>query len=167
MDGGAVGQSSPTTGIQLTPTGELTNRRSFPALELINTQLRDGRRSFPALESHEPIRRLHAVVGPRRLLANRETVAGSNRQPVFVFEEYNSMTKKKKLTLNMEDYLKEREGWTMMVLKRDVLKTIRFEHIVDHMRRANEEAGERKYFLIARHYTEQFRTRYINSLRPV
>jgi hypothetical protein len=54
-----------------------------------------------------------------------------------------------------------------MVLKQDVLKTIRFKHIIDHIKKANKEAGERKYFLITRHYTEQFRTRYINSLRPV
>jgi hypothetical protein len=94
-------------------------------------------------------------------------VAGNNYQSVFVFKKYNSITKKKKLTLNIEDYLKEQEKWTIIVLKQNVLKTIRFKHIVDYMRKANKKAGERKYFLITYYYTKQFCTRYINSLRLI
>jgi hypothetical protein len=147
--------------VQSTPAGDLAERRSFPALELPDTELRGGRRSFPAAELHGPGT---YVVEAQNPLTNREAVAGRGRQPPFVFEEYNGMTKKKKSNFNMEEYLKEREGWTMMALRHDALKTIRFEHIVDHMRRPDQEAGERKYFLIARHYAEHFRTKHVNSL---
>jgi hypothetical protein len=75
-------------------------------------------------------------------LRSGEAVAGRDCQTPFVFEEYNGMTKKKKSIFNMEEYLKQREGWTMMVLRHDVLKTIRFRHIVDHMRRPDRDAAE-------------------------
>ena len=64
----------------------------------------------------------------------------------------------------MEKYLEGREGWVMMVSKNNMLKTIRFEDIVEHMRRLDEEVGERGYFMIKRHYAEQFRTKHMNNL---
>jgi hypothetical protein len=95
-------------------------------------------------------------------------VAGHDHQPpLFVFEEYNGMTKRKKSKFDMEKYLEKREGWTMMVLKHKVLKTIRFKHIVEHMRRLDEEVGERKYFLIAPYYAKHFHTNHLNSISSV
>jgi hypothetical protein len=67
----------------------------------------------------------------------------------------------------MEEYLEGREEWIMMVLKHKVLKTIRFDKIVEHMMRPDEEVGARKYLLVRRHYTEHFRTRYMNNLWSV
>lgn len=64
----------------------------------------------------------------------------------------------------MEGYLKEREEWVMMVLKHGVLKIIRFDKIVEHMIRPDEEVGTRKCFLVRRHYAEHLRTRYMNNL---
>ena len=82
----------------------------------------------------------------------------------FVFTEHNGMIPREKSTTDMEGYLKEREEWVMMVLKQNkALKTIRFDQVVEHMMRPDEEVGARKYFLVRRHYAEHFRTRYMNS----
>lgn len=156
-------RQSPMLGSQFSPTGDLAERRSFPALGLPGIELRRGRRSFPASELYDAYNAVETLAR----LTNREANAKRDGQTVFVFEECNGMTKKKKLTHNMEQYLKEREGWSMMVLKQGILKSIRFDRIVDHMRRSDKEAGQRRYFLIARHYVERFRIRYVDSLRPV
>jgi hypothetical protein len=57
----------------------------------------------------------------------------------------------------MERYLQHRTGWTMMVLKNNILKTVRFEKIVEHMRRVEGD----KYFLVAPYYAGHFRKRHI------
>ena len=74
------------------------------------------------------------------------------------------MIPREKSTTGMEGYLKEREEWIMMVLKHKVLKTIKFDRIVEHMMKLDREVGARKYFLVKRHYAEHFYTRYINNL---
>jgi hypothetical protein len=69
------------------------------------------------------------------------------------------MTRKTKHKDEIEKYLKEgREGWTMMFLRNRVVKTIRFNYIVEHMRR---QEGE-KYFLIACDYVEHFRINHLH-----
>lgn len=45
----------------------------------------------------------------------------------------------------------------MMVLKNNILKTVRFEKIVEHMRRVEGD----KYFLVAPYYAGHFRKRHI------
>ena len=57
---------------------------------------------------------------------------------------------------NIKEYLKRREEWVIMVLKHNVLKTIWFKDIIEHIRRIDKEAGERKYFLIKCYYTKHF-----------
>jgi uncharacterized protein (DUF1015 family) len=75
---------------------------------------------------------------------------------------------REKSKIDMEEYLKGREEWVIMVLKQNnVLKTIRFNKIVEHMMRLDEEVELRKYFLVRRYYAEHFCTRYMNNLRSV
>jgi hypothetical protein len=72
-------------------------------------------------------------------------VATQHGRP-FVFTEHNGMTMREKSKSDMEEYLRGR--WIMMVLKQNnVLKTIRFDKIVEHVMRLDEEVGPRKYFL--------------------
>ena len=75
------------------------------------------------------------------------------------------MTRETKSISDMKGYLEWRKGWVMMVLKNMVLKTIRFENIVEHMRMPDEEVGKRKYFLVKREYAAHFRARQMNSRR--
>jgi hypothetical protein len=42
---------------------------------------------------------------------------------------------------DMEEYLRGRKGWTMMFLRNQALKTIRFESIAEHMRMASIAGG--------------------------
>jgi hypothetical protein len=49
-------------------------------------------------------------------------------------------------------YLQEREGWIMTTLDTGVLKTIRREHIVEHM--INNPHGE--YFMVSADYIDRF-----------
>jgi hypothetical protein len=93
---------SPTTGTQSISRGNLAERRSFPALKQPGIELREARRSFPVPESHVATNTLESL----SRLTNGEAVV-RDRQVVFAFEEYNGMTKKKKLTHNMERYLEE------------------------------------------------------------
>ena len=50
-----------------------------------------------------------------------------------------------------------------MFLRNQVLKIVRFERIVEYMRRWEGE----KYFLIAPHYAEHFRTNHLDSISSV
>jgi len=153
--------------VQSTPSGDSAERRSFPALQLLGTELSNGRRSFPAPELQLPDISEYIAAVTQSSLNDGEAAARCDQKPLFVFEECNNMTKKKRSNFNMEGYLKEREGWTMMVLRHNVLKTVRFEHIADHMQRLHQEAAERKYFLVARYYAAHFRTKHINSLKSI
>jgi len=65
------------------------------------------------------------------------------------------MTERRRLTSKIKDHLAQRTDWVMMALKHNVLKTIRFEDIVEHMRRQIQEAGKRQYFLVRRDHAER------------
>jgi hypothetical protein len=131
-----------------------TERRSFPSIKAQSmtskrsASLRHGRRSFPTSELLES--------DPHR---NR---AALTLDLPFAFTEYNGMTERRILTSRMREHLAYRPGWVMMVLKHNVLKTIRFEDIIQHMRRPEEEVGERQYYLVKRDHAERFRTRQMN-----
>jgi len=75
--------------------------------------------------------------------------------PPFAFTEYNGMTERRRLTSKIKDHLAQRTDWVMMALKHNALKTIRFEDIVEHMRRPEQEAGERQYFLVRCDHAER------------
>ena len=159
-DGDTLDDSRPSsvTEAQSTSAGSMSGRRSFPALG--PRDVRDGRRSFPAPELHEP------DTSERRRIASGGTRVNRCPQTTsFAFVEYNGMRKLAKFTDDMERYLQQRQGWTMMVLQHKVLKTIRFEYIVEHMKRLDEEGEEKSYFLIAPDYAEHFRKKQTNNLR--
>ena len=86
------------------------------------------------------------------------------QRPPFAFTEYNGMTERRRLTFKIKEHLNQRTDWVMMALKHNVLKTVRFEDIVEHMRRSAEEMGERKYFLVRRDHAERFRAKQMNNM---
>jgi hypothetical protein len=94
---------------------------------------------------------------------NKKMVSQQLQGRPFVFTEHNGMTKRRKSELDMKGYLERREDWIMMVLRNNVLKTIRFENIVEHMKKLDEEAGRREYFLVKRDYAAHFRKTHMNS----
>jgi hypothetical protein len=121
------------------------------------------RRSFPAPELRD-----RDISGPNGTIEAPRREASTQYVRPFVFTEHNGMMMREKSTTDMENYLREREEWVMMVLKQsNVLKTIRFDEIVEHMMLVDDEVRPRKYFLIQRHYAEHFREKYINNLWSV
>jgi hypothetical protein len=153
VDGGR--RSFPAAEDQSTPARDSAERLSF-TLQLPDIEVRDRGRSLPVLEPHV-----------QRPLTNRELASQHFQHRPFVFTEHNGMMQRIKRTFDMETYLEGRKGWVMMVLKHNVLKTIRFKDIVEHMRRPDEQVGQREYFLIRRDYAQRFRTRYMQNLRSV
>ena len=156
-----------TAEVQSMSASDLPERRSFPALEWLDGDVENGRRSFPAPELYDVDmsgrRQPYVAVGAQSSLVDGGTAVNQDQPRPFAFVEYNGMRKSAKSTSNMEQYLQQRQGWTMMVLRNQVLKTIRFESIVEHMRR---QEGE-KYFLIASQYAEHFRMNHLNSTSSV
>jgi hypothetical protein len=110
-------------------------RRSFP-IPLGDRYVPNGRRSFPS--PYNPGRR--------------------EAEETFEFVEYDGMSTTAISTNNIVQYLQDRQGWTMMVLRGRALKTIRFEKIIDRMRKGGES-----YFLIAPDYEEPFRKNHLES----
>jgi hypothetical protein len=155
-------RSFPAAEVQSTSVRDLPGRRSFPALEISDGDVEGGRRSFPSPELGDidtsGRRQPYVTVEAENSLADRGTTIDRDHSRSFTFEEYNGMMRVTKRKNNMEEYLLGRKGWTMMFLRNRVVKTIRFNHIVEHMRR---QEGE-KYFLIARDYVEHFCTNHLH-----
>jgi hypothetical protein len=110
-------QSFRAAEVQSTSASDLPERRSFPALEMSDRDVEDGRRSFPAPELRDidtsKRRQPYVAIEAQRSLADRGTVIDRDHPRSFAFEEYNGMRKSAKLTDDME-YLRHRQGWTMM-----------------------------------------------------
>jgi hypothetical protein len=72
----------------------------------------------------------------------------------FQVTEHHSMGHRKRhVTIDgIEIYLQKREGWVMTTVDRGVVKTIRREHIVEHM--VNNPQGE--YFIVSADYIQRF-----------
>jgi hypothetical protein len=134
-----------------------TNDSGRQSLEFQASEDEAERRSFPGLE----------LRGPYDIIETPWREVATQRVRPFIFTEHNGMTMREKSTFDMENYLREREEWVMMVWKRDVLKTIRFDKIVEHMMLVDDEVGPRKYYLIQRHYAEHFREKDMDNLGPM
>jgi len=76
----------------------------------------------------------------------------------FIFTKHNRILITEKSKIDIKRYIRGREQWVIIVLKHNVIKTIRFNEVVEHM--IEERARARKYFLVKRHYTMYFRERY-------
>lgn len=130
-----------------------TERRSFPSIAQSITSKR------PASSRHER----HPFLASRLLDSDPYRYSAAlTPDSTFTFTECNGMTERRILTSKMREHLVRRQGWVMMVLKHNVLKTIRFEDIIQHMRRPEEEVGERQYYLVKRDHAERFRTKQMN-----
>jgi hypothetical protein len=141
---------SPAVEVQsMSSPSDVAERRSFPAVEVQSMSLSNiaERRSpaAPELRGSDTSRPYGIFETPRR-----------DVRP-FVFTEHNGMLMTEKSKIDMERYMRGREKWVMMVLKHNVMKTIRFDEVVEHM---IEGARARKYFLVKRHYAAYFRERY-------
>lgn len=141
-----TGASGPRPG-----EGLNNERQSFPMFErnagLSDTQTSDRadeRRSFPAPELED--------------IGTRERTTPS--QARFTFVEYDGRSQEVVSTDDIERYLQDRKGWTMMVMKSQVLKTVRFDRVLEYMLR-----GDGEYFLLAPHFAKEFRRKYVNILR--
>jgi hypothetical protein len=156
-----------TAEVQSTSASDLLERRSFPALEQPDGGAEDGRYSFSAPELNDVDtsgrRQPYFAVEAQSSLTDGGTAVNQDQPRSFAFVEYNGMRKSAKSTSNMKQYLQQRQGWTMMVLRNQVLKTIRFESIVKYMEGQEEE----KYFLIAPRYAEHFRMNHSNCISSV
>ena len=53
---------------------------------------------------------------------------------------------------NIEIYLEGQKEQVIIVLKYNILKTIRFENIIEYIRRQDKEVRQREYFLIRYDY---------------
>ena len=145
-------------------TMDLEERRSFPTLERraspsgewqpTRREFGDERRSFPVPRLPAPALRTAGHSG------QPTSTVSQNDSPPFTFVEYNSRGQEVVSTADIERHLRHRQGWTMMVLKNQVLKTVRFNRILEHMRR-----GDGEYFLMAPDIARNFRREYVNHLR--
>lgn len=159
-------------------TGDLDDdRRSFPVLEGGVSEIPrlgedEGRRSFPALErrasllddrppaSDDERRSFPAPLGTA--LAPERTRQLTSAEDRFTFVEFDGRGQEVISTNDIDGYLQGRRGWTMMALKNQVLKTVRFSRVVEHMLRGGGE-----YFLMAPHIAREFRREYVNHLRQL
>lgn len=150
------------------PAVLLHGRRSFPAPEILEPDLsgRNGNveAQWPSSSTHLPHpppelgdeRRSFPELGDE---AASRTVSREDSPP-FTFVEYDGRVHRVISTNDIESYLQGRKGWTMIVLKNQVLKTIRFSRVLEHMLR-----GSGEYFLMAPHIARDFRREYVNHLR--
>jgi hypothetical protein len=72
--------------------------------------------SFPAPELRDG-----DICGPYGIIEAPRREVVTQHVPLFVFAEHNGMLMTEKSTIDMEEYLEEREEWIMMVLKHKVL----------------------------------------------
>ncbi|KAH8797843.1 hypothetical protein F5884DRAFT_148922 [Xylogone sp. PMI_703] len=83
---------------------------------------------------------------------------------IYTFTECNSMLRLSKSVRDMNQYLRHREGWTMVVTKGHGAKTVRFPYIAERM--DNKISGE-NFILIKPSYVEQFLSTYCWSKRKI
>jgi hypothetical protein len=82
---------------------------------------------------------------------------------LYQFLEYNGMMTTPKTTIDINNYVKWRQGWTMIIVNGLSMKTIAFEHIGSHMLRKPEA----EYALIADGHVERYMRRHLKAKRSV
>ena len=102
---------------------------------------------------------------PQSVLANaehRNTHEGAHNQCdlsalSFTFGEHNGMFHRQmsKRMDEMELYLRRRQGWRFMAIRGEVVKTLRFEHVIRHL--IHSRSLYDSYVIVKGPYVEQFR----------